>query len=507
MKVIIRNMTNSMSSCKFFILTLFMLILCCNAFAQYGVIRPHAKKDSAWLNNLLLKINTHPVTAKDSTVNYVKWQKGKIYYSPDSLLRVAQFIGGLDDRNAAFYTAVIQYKYENRVIEREFDDNDANFDFRNYPITHVYKLPGKLPSYLILSREIEMVGDDHSDHIAEFTASANRASTIDFTQVKSITNAVSTIRLGKDSLIEVAFPPDIDETDDYSQSQQDTSNGKSFTFISDIKQGKRYPRPFLKYNPVSHQLSFQDIDCKNDSYGDDSTNPYLSVDAGTYEYRDTSFVLIKDTSYYYPALASIKIIVAKQNYKVGPYLIKAKAIKGYKEVGEGILPILTTEYKINSKTITSENYESEATADLKPDCKLQKNFSLIVLSTDITTPNHRGQCGGADYEDSHFTLVTKNTSKSIFSFSSSSCDTYTTYSYRDGKTEKTGKLYLTSPAVEDENAEVERSYWKDASTYVFQVTGDSTARNFYVYFDSRNPNSPVRLTAGKLYSYKKTGSR
>ncbi len=160
------------------------------------------------------------------------------------------------------------------------------------------------------------------------------------------------------------------------------------------------------------------------------------------------------------------------------------------------------DYYINSQTIgfiDNVGEDSITKNNLKPDYKVQKDGSLIFLVTDFTTPNHSGQCGACESEDSEFWLIKKNSKKSLFTLSSNLGMGYTEYAYFDGKSEKSGRLYVESES--DENPSfltLERTYWQNNSTYVISVSNDDSSRNFYIRFVTINKKTFAKLVPGKL---------
>jgi hypothetical protein len=240
---------------------------------------------------------------------------------------------------------------------------------------------------------------------------------IDFKHIKTLTYVAVVLKLKKDSLVETALPAYTTDNDDSrvedtpdpvdSTYMLNTSNAdtNSFSFTSDIKQKGKSLKPFLKYDTLAHTLSFLNTYCKQDDDNNECTHPFLSVESGTYRYKDTAFVLSQDTSYYYPSLQDLDAIIAHQNYKVGKYLIKADAIEGYENDYGGIVrKTLTQAYHIGTQTLTAFNNEEWGGIDLKPDCRLQNNSSLILLLEDETNGYAPGACGSGSHFDSDFFL-------------------------------------------------------------------------------------------------------
>ncbi|HEY8999872.1 MAG TPA: hypothetical protein VIM89_00870 [Mucilaginibacter sp.] len=493
---------------KLLSLVFLLIILNSKAFGQATFFKPNAIKDSISISESLITANKiHPILLDSSGSLRGKWVAGKVMYSPDGLLKATQLIG---DHN--FYTTTIEYIYHQKVFKQ---DLNYKSDFSNYPLTKIYRLPGKDPAYLFLLSEREALPNYEHDPVTDFlkiTAFPNEA---EFKHIQKITNVALVLSMNKDSLSEVAFPPTSDDDDDNQlgepQSTEDTvrkDSSQSLGFISDVKQSRKYPKPFLKYDTLTHTLNFLDIYYKTNVAGEVESVDFLRVHSGSFDYKDSLFVLTKDTFYYHPSLETRKLF-ARKNYKAGKFIIKTEAFENYHDYGEaGIFPELEIKYKIGNQTLTTINNAEfdEKDKDLKPDYKLQNNSALILLLTDETNGHRSGMCGAATSSDSDFWLINSISKppQKLFSFSYSTCYSNVTYSFiRNGK-KVTGSLYIDTES-EEGNKYLENSYWKNNSTYVFLISNpDATfSRNFYLHFNSSNKKIPVTLTAGKLYETKR----
>jgi hypothetical protein len=491
-----------------------LAILNIKAFGQNTSFAPDAKKDSICIAESVITANKlHPILLDSSGSMRGKWISGKILYSPDGLLRTTQLIG---DNN--FFTTTIEYIYQHKIFKQ---DLNYKSDFSNYPLTRIYRLPGKSPAYLFLLSEREALPDYEHDPVTDFLKISDSPGDADFKHLKKITNVASVLRLDRDSLSEVAFPPTMDDDDEDQLGNAEsivdtvkTDGPKSLGFISDIKQSQKFPKPFLKYDPLAHTLRFLDIYYKIDAAGDIRNTDFLRVHSGSFDYKDSLFVLTKDTFYYYPSLAAAGKILARKNYKAGKYIINAMATKSYVDFGEvGILPVLTTKYKIGNQTLTSLNnddYDGGNKVDITPDYRIQNNSSLILLLTDQTNGHGSGMCGAADYFYSHFSLITSNnkTPQQLFSFSYGSCSSDVKYYTFTKNGEEVTRNFYVANLSDEHNAYFQESYWKNNSTYVFVFSTETNlSRNFYLHFNVLNKKAPVTLKAGKLYEAKKQTSQ
>jgi len=487
---------------------IFLLVILNSKVSGQTTFHPNAKKDSIWITESVITADKlHPILLDSSGSIRGKWISGKILYSPDGLLRATQLIG---DNN--FFTTTIEYIYQHKIFKQ---DLNYKSDFSDYPLTRIYRLPGKNPAYLFLLSERQALPDYEHDPVTDFLKISDSPGEADFKHLKNITNIASVLRLDRDSLTEVAFPPTMDDDDDDQlENTPDavdtikTGSSKSLGFISDVKQSGKFPKPFLKYDSLAHTLNFLDIYYKTDAVGDVKSTDFLRVHSGSFDYRDSLFVLTKDTSYYYPSLKVAGKVLARKNYKVGKYIIKAVATESYEDFGKGdIWPVLTMKYKIGNQTLSCTNNAEfdETDEDLKPDYRLQNSSSLILLLTDQTNDHRSGMCGAATSFDSDFWLI-NNISKppqKLFSFSYSTCYSNVNYSFINNGKEITGNLYIISKSDENDMY-LENSYWKNNSTYIFVISKpDATlSRNFYLHFNTLNKKTPVTLTVGKLYKPK-----
>jgi hypothetical protein len=492
-----------------------LFILNQSVFGQSNFLRPDAKKDPAWIEQLLTNANRQEISNKDTNRIAHKWLRGKVLYCADDSLKATQLIAAPDT-----FSTIIQYLHQGKIIEQRFNYTDLS----NYVLNKIHRLPGKEPAYLFLLSKTDYQPDYEQDWLKDFDKLPNPPHDMDFKHIKKLNYVAVVLTLKKDSLVEAAFPASPTDSDDnggedtstpvdstYMVNATTNADTNSFGFTSDIKQKGKWLRPFLKYDTLAHKLSFLNTYCKQDDDDKECTHPFLSVEAGAYLYKDTAFVLTSDTSYYYPSLPYLDAIVARQNYKVGKYLIKAEAVEGYEDGYGGIVhKTLTQEYHIGTQTLTAFNNEDWGEIDLKPDCRLQPNSSLIMLLENETNGYGPGACGSGSHFDSDFMIVDGKSSKKLFSFSTSSCNSNVDYTLLQDGEEISDKFYLIGTSNQtDDTYEFDGSYWKNNSTYVFTVSDSEKllSRNFYLHFNVLNKKNPVSLKAGKLYKKKKSTSK
>jgi len=493
-------------------LTALLVVLSLSVFGQNSPLIPDARKDSVWIEHLLNSANQlHPIHQDSNSTVPLPWISGKVIYSEDNSSRTAQLFG-ISDTGYPVFTTSIQYVYQGKIVEQDLYSESDKVSFRDYTLRKIYRLPDKMPAYVFLFADIKNAPGYNHDTFEEAFRDISSPNDTDYNHIRRITCSAAALRLEKDSLVELTFPPSAEDAEN--AQEPDTANEKPISFTSDINHTKKFPKPFIRYDTLKHALSFLDIYCdgdNNDNYETNAascTSDYMDVNAGTYLYKDTAFVLTSDSSYYYPALASLDTTVAAHKYVVGKYTIKATAVAGYEAFYNTVYGTITRNYKIGTQTLSSiDNDGSDEKTDLKPDCRLQKNGSLILILTDQTNNHGPGACGSASYSDSYFWLVNNKSSRKLFSYAYTTCAPTLTYTFTKDKKEISGNFYV-SDTSDTQNIMFENAYWKNNSTYVVVVADGSDAtnltRNFYVHFNLMNKNAPVTLKAGKLYKAKNT---
>jgi hypothetical protein len=204
-------------------------------------------------------------------------------------------------------------------------------------------------------------------------------------------------------------------------------------------------------------------------------------------------------SYGQKATKPTRKIIARHDYNIGKYTVKVTAVKGYQEFYKYVGETLTINYKIGSQNFSSFNNDEfdEKTINLRPDCRLQKDSSMILLTTAKTNDHAPGGCGAASYDYIAFWLTDGKSSREIFSYSYSTCYSHITYYFKQSGKEISGDFYLYN--TDDlERLNVKTTYWKNNSTYVIVIDGNFGSRKFYLYFDAKNKSKSVRLEPGEF---------
>ncbi len=211
---------------------------------------------------------------KDS-VEQIEWRAGKVTYSPDSCLRIGQ-ISGQSNSGASLFTAV-QYLDQNKIVDLKLPKDTVNYDFQDYPIVNIYKLPKPANAYLILSGQIEP---------APVSAYAQDKDSVKY---ENVYNVATLVHITKDSLEEIGFV--VDPPTSYNKAARITS-GNSLYLNSSVAVAKDSPKPFLKFDPVKNELSYLITPCGNN---DEDNGCYggLSIDvySGVLMYKDTAFTI------------------------------------------------------------------------------------------------------------------------------------------------------------------------------------------------------------------------
>ena len=490
-------------------IAIILLLFCTNVYCQTDTLPAGKQSDAVWIGQLIANENKEQAAAakQDSLSQYVEWTGGKVVYSPDSCLRIAQVSGRFPYSEKVNYTTIIQYLSSHKAIELKLSADTVNYSFNDYPISRIYKLPSPNGTYLIIASKTDTVQKAtlYHDDGTPITRPAGQDSVY-----QKIGNVASLVHIVRDSLVETGFETREDnEKSPYSEII--SGNALSADLDTYLPATKNIPKPFIKYDLVKSELSFLTLYNSDGEGGDHdgkgSPVPFLSIYSGVFKYKDSVFSLVSDTSYFYPSLESLDETVASKKFRTGNYTTKVKGTVKYQEVGEGVLGVLYVDYDVQSQKIGYVDYidDEPVKTDFKPNYKAQKDGSLIFLITNSTTPNHSGMCGGCEYYDSEFWVIKQKKKNILFSFSSSTSTGYTTYFYNNGKSDRKGRFYLENNDDADnteDNPDVD-TYWKNNSTYVFHVTDNTLARNFYLHFVTVNKKTIVKLTVGKLQHKKR----
>ncbi len=489
------------------VVTFLVFLFGLNVYCQNDTRITVKQKDSAWIRQLIEMQQKEQLTAaaKDSVSRYVEWTGGKVIYSPDSCLRIGQISGKFKDINTRYFFTAVQSLFHHNTLELKLPTDTVNYTFRDYPISNIYKLPYPNNTYLIVATKTDTTPIPASYEPDGTPIARPGGQDSIYEEIGVVASMLHVIR---DSLVETAF----DTGEDNSKSPfSEIISGNSLSADLDtyLTTAKDMPKPFLKYDPVNNELRFLTLYCSDNNDGKGCSVPYLNIYSGTFKYKDSVFMLISDTSYFYPSLESLDETVATKKFKTGNSITKVAATVKYQEVGGGVMEILYIDYYVRGQNITSVDYRFEKTPtaqDLQPNYKVQKDSSLIFLITDTTTPNQDGRCGECDYVDSEFWLINQKKKERLFTFSSNSDTGYTTYTYNDGKSDVDGRFYLKKIAADNDDKwkeNVDNTYWKNNSTYVIHVSDETLARNFYIHFTTAGKKIIAKLTAGKLQHKKR----
>lgn len=195
----------------------------------------------------------------------------------------------------------------------------------------------------------------------------------------------------------------------------------------------------------------------------------------------STFVLVENETEFLSPLNRIADTIIK-TYKIGSYQFRATAIRKYAEVGSGILEILELKYTVNGQKIEFINqveFEFNSKINLKPVCKIQSDSSLIILLISSTTPNKSGMCGACTYDEYNFWHLKGSKLDKMFTITNGISTDFSSYEFYKNNELITGSLFEDA---NDYNRNTQ-SYWKNNSTYVFQIENDNYKRNFYIQFD------------------------
>ncbi len=120
-----------------------MLAFSANVKAQYKPFKADKIKDSLWIKQLLEERHQKNLIQGQTTLTDAAiYRQGKVFYSPDKYLRMAQLKGIYDfngTREVTFYLTVLQFRSGKNIIEKTF--HGENNVLEN-PIINIYRLPG-----------------------------------------------------------------------------------------------------------------------------------------------------------------------------------------------------------------------------------------------------------------------------------------------------------------------------------------------------------------------------
>lgn len=366
-----------------FKITIIFILLSNFAFGQYKPFVPDSAFDNEWVKQLF---NSEHLEISNSDSNEYEWIYGKVFYSPDNYIRIAQIAAIHKKTDILVIESTLQYNLDGKLIEKKLGIENET---QQIPIRQIHKLTGTKPTYLIMGS----MGNFHDkyDSLGKPLAIYNTSNSEvdDVYGLKEITYGAYLLTLNKDSVFQIDFV----ENEDYLSYRFSLLLG-GLEINSMPKISEKCPEPFLKYDSLKKELSYQLIyDSENDCLSNEDCNyGILGINTGVFSYQDSVFVLVENKQEYFPPLESTADTIIKK-YKIGYYQFKATAIKKYAEVGEGILQILEVNYTVNGQKmefINQVDFEFNNKMNLKPDCKIQSDSSLIILLTSNTTRNMPG---------------------------------------------------------------------------------------------------------------------
>jgi len=322
----------------------------------------------------------------------------------------------------------------------------------------------------------------------------------------------SAIVLKNDSLLPMLFEQVDERNKDTWQYQQSEDTGSVydnyFSFLSKIRPSTVFPKPYLSYDENKRQIQYLYLKCPESIEVNYCNSPFLTMFKGILQFNDadTSFELISDTSQYIPSLESFTKIIAKRNFKIGNYNINATLIEKKVDNGNDIYTNHTVIYEIGSQRVEYDDEYIDSTM-LKPNCRVQPDSSLLFVYSSTGNGHSPGDCGSCDYSESEILLITKNSKKTIFSYSLNPRPMTTSYEYVDQKGKTcSGVFFVKNRSTDEDMPQVDSEGWTDNSTYMFHVTSNENedhSRNYFVHFITKNGKTYPKLKKGKLQYNKK----
>ena len=467
---------------------LFLSLFSANLIAQYKPLKRNKVTDSLWAEGLALHHNLKNHSRPYDTGKRAWQYNSTIYYSSDRYIRIAQTKAY--NAYGSYYFATLQFNYKGTQYDKTFGDNTDIL--LNFPIKHIYKLPGKPHSYLILCEGEEL--------------------TYDYGEQKQIPNSIFnavTFRLKDDTLKPIEFL----ETESLDNDEEDdTLIGYDNLSIYSLKESpvSKTPQRFLKYDSIKQQLSYTYIY----SYG--ATFPFVGIVSDSYDYCDSAFVLRKDSTGYFPPLAKLTDTVSISKIKRGNNIIKTTTVHAYgiidnsdKEIG-----LYTRRFfEINGVPLTIDNIEIERdslTSDTTLLCKVMDDSSLLIPTCEYIVGNGPGACGMCDNEYFGFYSYRQNQAKVIAGMGFNLGMMSGSYNYDDcqGKAKRRigdrgGYFYFNK----DDNTfiifenEADDADWENNTSFLIKIHGnnssESSYRGFRLKFNTSNGQTCVDMIIDK----------
>ena len=469
-----------------------MLAFSANVKAQYKPFKADKIKDSLWIKQLLEERHQKNLIQGQTTLTDAAiYRQGKVFYSPDKYLRMAQLKGIYDfngTREVTFYLTVLQFRSGKNIIEKTF--HGENNVLEN-PIINIYRLPGNSFSYLL-------IGEENNKRYAPWSPKNGDGSNFN----------AAVFRFEKDSIHKLNFyndPSDINLELRYGITDNDFSINSDLVVRSCPKL-KNYhcPSPFFEYDSITSRLNFLLLYYPMDN---EDNIPYHGVFSSSFKYVDSGFVEEADSNWYYPSLCTLNDTFLVSSTNIGGYSINKTILNRYEEESDGSPNLyLEQELSINCKKFNDlcEGCDTFPISEYFLSCKLQQDTSLIIPTYINASGNSPGPCGACAFDYYRFYSLRRTISKKILSCSFNLDDGTTDYEYSDSAGRlHTGNFYLIQNPNERENVKGDLN-WEDNSTLLIKIhefgehdKSKMPFREFRFKFISSNGSSYVTLTIGK----------
>lgn len=506
-----------------------------NAFCQDKLLIPNRQNDSVWIQNCFRQ-KQKEYSARDTLLTFTK---GIVYYSPDKLFKFGKIIAnysytdGSGEESFSFH--YIQYHLKNKFVNVEIDDS---ISFNIQPKHKIYKLPYKVPAYLVINAYAEteeyvyfstrnLPSDESNFKFTETNAGSinnknqNKAMSR-FLEPEPETTKAGTelyfedgpqtdenihfsayiITINKENIGQLGFPlvPDYPRDADTGE-HNETEDYTEYTFTSKVFSDKKLIQPHLTYDASKKQLNYRYLVCNN-SKEENCNEPYFKTYAGTLVFRDSTFHSIRDSAWYYPPLESFKVKPKvnsdRKDFNICHINMQAVAITKDEEIGEGTIPVSHVYYKIGKNKI--DNYNQVNTDDdtigniNNPIIKIQDDTSFILQINNVSTPNMSGRCGGCMYDDTQFWLIQKDSVENIFSYSGNTDSNLIEYNLNGIDS----TFYLYNDPEKNGETTLDSTYWKDNHTYVLRFSDGNVRQAFYIHFDKKGNKAVPRIEKGEI---------
>lgn len=461
--------------------------------AQLVPFKRDIKADSVLMWQLM-RAETERLLPGISKQHYFVNRDSRVLYSTDSCLKIVQSRVLPDNKGTTWVPkSILHYRRGDKPVRIEIKEGKGIVDLPNVCI---YRLPGKKDDYLALGRDLIIANWNEEGEIKW------ELDTIPF-EVENDRAELTAVhfRLEGDTMRIVPFA-----------SSKNYGSDRLFSFLEaqPVIVSKVLPEkqvwPCIKYNAQKSELMFRSVFCYGSRFAEEGTCNFYKLAELVFKFTDSGFVFTQDSLWIFPSLKEAGHTV-REKYRFGPYTVKATGNYSYEEGRESIIEELSCSYSINNVTIdyTTNLEDDPSFSNLKPECKIQKDTSLLIKTKSSYMPHHNGMCGACVDEETHIWCVKKNKVVELMSWSASMQSNTATFSYLKNGKMRTQEIILNASESGEDSFDFKETegFWKGNSTYVVHSHNDDYERSYYFDFNGLNAAQPVKLRIGNLIEIKK----